>query len=75
MNVIVAVWEHKYGEDIRVFDSEEKALAWKDEIALTWWVEEFPDDDRPKEKVGEEYFDRMSERAQEWFYHTTHEVE
>lgn len=39
MNVIVAIYEHRYGTNIRVFDTMEKAEAWKEEIARENWDE------------------------------------
>lgn len=39
MNVIVAIYEHKYGTHIRAFDTLEKAEAWKEEIARENWDE------------------------------------
>ena len=37
MKVFVAIYEHRHGTDINVFDSEAKALAWRVEIARDCW--------------------------------------
>jgi hypothetical protein len=58
MNVIVAIYEHKHGSDIRAFDSIEKAWAWKEEIARENWDES----DGPFDELA--YWDRAWD---EWF--------
>ena len=57
--VYVAIYKHSKGEtDVRVFESEDDAYAWRTEIAKEeWarsWAEAEPDD------VANEYFDRVS---------------
>lgn len=47
MKVFVAVYEHRHGTDINVFDSEAKALAWRAEIARDCW-KEFLDEPMPE---------------------------
>jgi hypothetical protein len=37
--VVVAMYEHRYGQDVRVFQTREKALQWADEIAEEYWAE------------------------------------
>jgi hypothetical protein len=58
--VTVAIWDHKYGVDVRVFLEPATAYAWRTQIAEEWWDEEFPDEERPSEdEIGEVYFDKM----------------
>ncbi len=60
--VFVAVYEHRYGEDLRAFTSESDALAWKTKLALEWWDHECSDTPRPAgSDIGEAYFSLMSE--------------
>jgi hypothetical protein len=37
--VWVAVYNHRHGEDMRAFDTEVKALKWREEIADEYWEE------------------------------------
>jgi len=37
MKVWVAVYEHRHGSDVRVFDDAQKAEAWREEIAEEYW--------------------------------------
>lgn len=37
MKVWVAIYEHRYGHDIRTFDDAQKAEAWREEIAEDYW--------------------------------------
>ena len=61
--VIVAIYEHRYGMDVRVFDSFKKAQAWKDEIGADNW-QHISDDPQPEDTCGDEYFDLA---YGEWF--------
>lgn len=71
--VVAAVYEHKYGMDVRVFRTVEQAYAWRTSIAEAWWDMEFPDDDRPEpEDIGEAYFDGMHNTHHPEFF-TLHE--
>ena len=63
MQICVAVHEHKYGTDMRAFESEEEALRWKTKLAKENWAGEFPGKDAPPdEQIAEEYFRLMGER-------------
>jgi len=37
MKVWVAIYEHRNGSDVRVFDDAQKAEAWREEIAEEYW--------------------------------------
>ena len=69
--VLVAIYEHRHGMDIRVFDSWKKAQAWKDEIGADNWPR-VSDDTQPEDICGDEYFDLIHS---EWFYVEECEVE
>lgn len=47
MKVYVAVYEHRHGTDIQVFDSNEKAEEWQVQIAKEYWDEAFEGEDEP----------------------------
>jgi hypothetical protein len=64
MNVIVAIYEHKYATEVRAFDNIEKAWAWKEEIAR----ENLDESDGPFDELA--YWDSAWD---EWF--TCEEVE
>ena len=74
--VVVAVYEHKYGTDVRVFREQAAAYAWRTEIAEEWWDHEFPTEERPGlDEIGESYFELMS--TSYWGdaeYFTTHDA-
>ena len=60
--VWVARWDHRHGEEVRVFKTEAGACAWREDIADEWWEHEMPKgrakpDDRSQ--AAEEYFDHM----------------
>ena len=64
MNVTVAVYAHRYGQDVRVFKTRESALKWADEIADEYW--EHMTDNAPRtENWREEYWQIAAET-----YHT-----
>lgn len=64
--VFVAVYNHRYGNDVRVFTTEDKALAWRTAIAQEWWEEELRDEPKPDDAtIGEEYFNALSDRCDE----------
>ena len=76
--ICVAEYEHKYGTDIRAFDSENGALAWRTEIAQKNWMQEFPGKEVPgDELIADEYFALMGERigSEESFSYWTVDVE
>ncbi len=61
----VAIWTHRHGDDVMVFQTIEGAKSWRQEIAAEWWVNEMngapmPDD---PEKAADAYFKAMGERA------------
>lgn len=57
--VVVGVWDHKYGTDVRAFHTEERALAWRTEIADTWWEHEFQIERPAEGDLGQAYFDEI----------------
>ena len=68
--VVVAVYEHKHGVDVRAFQSEAGARTWRCEIAERWWDAEF-DAERPTQwDIGQAYFESI-----EGEYFTVHELE
>ena len=69
--VVVAIYEYRNGMGVRVFDSLEKAQAWKDEIGAGEWGRA-SDDPQPEDACGDEYFDLIDG---EWFYVEECEVE
>ena len=69
--VVVAIYEHRHGMDIRVFYSWEQAQAWKDEVGADNWYR-VSDDPQPEDACGDEYFDLIDG---EWFYIEECEVE
>ena len=69
--VVVAIYEHRHGMDIRVFYSWEQAQAWKDEIGADNW-QRVSDDTQPEDACGDEYFGLIHSK---WFYVEECEVE
>lgn len=57
--VYVAVYDHEYGIDTRVFKTLEGAKAWCDEVADEYWDSAFCPEERPATDIGNEYFTRM----------------
>lgn len=68
MNVYVATYQHKHGQDMRVFASAAMAEAWREEIAREYWAE-CNTDAMPANaaKAADEYFDRRNQLGDEWF--------
>lgn len=67
--VVVAIHEHAFGEDVRVFTTEAGAYKWKTEIAKDYWAEEFPDEPKPHDdEIGEAYFDEMHNTGSPEFF-------
>lgn len=60
--VYVAIYEHRYGTDVRVFADEDQAMCWRTGLAKEWWSDAFEDHPPPDDEIGEEYFERMLER-------------
>lgn len=76
MQVVVAVFEHRFGTDVRVFKKIEGADEWRNQIGDEWWDREFPGDERPDpDEIGKVYFDAMSESGDEYFSVHTATVE
>lgn len=80
MKVFVAHHAHKYDDDFRVFDSAEKAEAWRQALAQEWWEHELdeamPQAETPK-VIADLYFQAVGERmgSNEYFYVNELEVE
>lgn len=76
--VWVAVYDHRHGEDIRAFDSEDKCLEWRQEIADEWWDKEIGDP-RPVslEELADRYWEEMNGRlgSYETFHYDHVEIE
>lgn len=72
--VWVAIYEHRHGTDVCVFNSEEAALAWRDSIAEDYWDYEIGNAiTKPESNIGETYFDLMfgspSSEYFRWYQH------
>jgi hypothetical protein len=76
MKVIVAIWDHRHGQDIRVFDSEDGAKRWQREIAEEWWEKELGNEPKPEDpqEMADAYFELMEGRD-EFFSYGPYEVE
>lgn len=37
MKLWVAIYEHRYGHEVRIFDDAQKAEAWREQIAKDHW--------------------------------------
>jgi len=62
MKVYVTVYEHRHGTDVLVFDSRAKAEAWRTEIAIQWWENEFSGEPKPgDDTIADVYFERMAD--------------
>lgn len=77
MQVYVAVFSHKYGEDVSVYRTSKGADSWRIQLADDYWFDAFGDDARPddKEKMAQMYWDYMRDRGEEWFSITQCELE
>jgi hypothetical protein len=76
--VIVATYEHRHGEDQRVFATEAQAEAWKNALGTEYWPEELYDEPLPADAsmIGTEYFNAMSDSGRpEYFRVEVLEVE
>lgn len=70
MTVYVAIFDHKHGHDISVYQTLEGAERWRVELADDYWHDAFgPDHEKPadKEKMAQEYWDCMRDNGEEWF--------
>lgn len=65
--VHVAIYDHPHGTDVRVFLDRDRALNWRTGIAREWWSNAYDDDPPPDDEIGEEYFNRMLDRGDEFF--------
>lgn len=65
--VHVAIYDHPHGTDVRVFLDRDRALNWRTGIAREWWSNAYDDDRPPDDEIGDEYFNRMLDRGDEFF--------
>lgn len=73
--VYIAIYEHCSGHDVSVYQSEESAWKWANEIAEEYW-EDFYEDPKPTENIGAAYFNGMPEAGgSEWFTIERRQVE
>lgn len=72
MNVWVAIYEMRHGNQVSVFKTFDGAEAWRQEIANMRWEEEFPDMPKPDdpETCADQYFDHVRDE-----YFTSDECE
>ena len=66
-SVHVAIYDHPHGTDVRVFLDRDGALNWRAGIAREWWSNAWDDDPPPDEEIGDEYFNWMLDRGDEFF--------
>lgn len=74
MKVVIAMYEHRHGTDLRAFSSMEGVDAWREEIAREYWDELKGADDLPDEFNADFYWDWMSDYGDEWFTYDWYEV-
>lgn len=65
--VHVAIYDHPHGTDVRAFLDRDRALNWRTGIAKEWWRNAYDEDPPPDDEIGEEYFNRMLDRGDEFF--------
>lgn len=74
--VIVAIYTHRHGTDVRVFATSEGANVWRNDLADEWWERELgtglPTDKTPDE-IAAAYWSAMESRD-EFFETEEHEV-
>lgn len=77
MKVFVTIYEHRYGTDVEVYRTLERAEQLMSDIAREYWSEKFPNEVMPVYEVGDSYFSLMSEQGgyTESFSITEHELE
>jgi hypothetical protein len=61
--MIIAIYNHEYGNDVRVFSSIESALNWRNEIANDYWNEHYYNDIKPDNDIGAYYFANMTDNS------------
>jgi hypothetical protein len=68
MQVYVAVYEHRHGQDIRVFTTDKLAEDWRAEIADEYW-EEIMKRTKPSDRqvMADDYWERYGEIGGEFF--------
>ncbi len=77
MTVHVAIWEHEYGDTVRVFAREGDAEKWRQEIADEWWEKEMDKREKPKDpkEAADDYFRAVGERLDRNEYFAVHTTE
>ncbi len=77
MTVHVAIWEHEYGDSVRVFARAADAEKWREEIAEEWWEKEMGERQKPKDQkqAADDYFREIGERLDRNEYFTVHTAE
>jgi hypothetical protein len=68
--VVVAVYEHRHGKNVRAFANERAALEWRAAIAEGWWDEEFDDERSTSGDIGAAYFESIERE-----YFSVHRVQ
>lgn len=74
MKVYVGIYEHRHGNEVRVFDSYDKVEAWRQFIAEEYFEGEFRGVEKPEtiNEVTDYYWDNIEN---EWFNIEITEVE
>lgn len=55
--MIIAIYNHEYGNTVRAFSNIESANKWKDSIANDYWDDAFTSDiPKPDTNIGDAYF-------------------
>ena len=70
MKVYVATYEHKHGNDMRVFKKRKSAEKWRIELADEYWRDYFGEDYKKpsdKEKMADIFFDSVTGADVEFF--------
>ena len=75
MQIFIATYQHKHGEDVRAFSSEAEAETWRQKLAAEYWTDimrgEIPAD---AGEAADDYFHRSGEIGDEWFTVTETEL-
>ena len=68
MKVYVLVWNHKYGNEVYVFTTRERAEEKRRFIAETWFNAECSHLEKPKDRdeLADMYFDEVQEYESCW---------
>jgi hypothetical protein len=68
-------YEHRHGNDLSVYATEEAAQAGRDRVAEEQWENEGVPLPKPETDIGDAYFDYMERRERgEWFHIEKHEM-